>query len=185
MIRCEARRYSAFMEKLHAIIVDGLPTLGIEELADLRRRIDACMVLAPKEEGGSVSLPREEESEFARALYESLAEILAKRTKTKRAPFVAFSKSGSFKEFLRAAQAAEVCHRGWFPKESRAERLSMCALYAELCLDFLEERQQPAFWREISHALDNLPQIIDAFFPGYAESGLLPMVKALRCKRRA
>lgn len=157
----------------------ALPHLSPAELKTVHARVSMLLHLEPKAQASTVA----GEEPFARDLYNAIADLLAKRTKVKRAPFAVFCKQSAYSEhFLPAAKAAEEANAQWFAEQTKAERMSMLMLYARLVLDHLAARSKPAVWALISYTLTDLPEIVDAAFPGYAEAGLLGKVHSIRTK---
>ena len=158
----------------------ALPHLSGAELRDVHMRASALLSIGPKTD---VIGPARGEDSFVRDLYIALGDLLQKRICVRSMPFHVFIKQAAYQQFLPAAQFAEEANGQWFPKQNKAERLSMVMLYARLVLDDIASRSQPAVWRVISAAVLNLPQIVDQAFPGYAEAGLLGIIHRLRTQK--
>ena len=157
----------------------ALPHLSGAELRDVHNRASALLSIGPK-----TAVPARGADDFARDMYIALADLLQKRTQVRSMPHHVFSRQAAYRDqFLPAAQLAEEANAQWFPKQTKAERLSIVMLYAKLVLDDIAARSQPAVWRVISNAVMNLPQIVDQSFPGYAEAGLLGIVHRLRTQK--
>lgn len=163
-------------------IVSALPELSAAELDEVHSRLAALRTIGG---GGRKDKITREINSFAKDAYVVISEAMSKRTRVRNGmPFSAFTKQTIYEsKFLPAVKVAEEANAQWFHQQSKAERMSMLMLYADLVLDFLSDRRMPAVWGSISYALSNLPMIVDLAFPGYAEAGLLGKVHTLRTKR--
>lgn len=167
-----------------ADLLASLPHLSAVELEQVRDRVAVLLTLGPSparriERRGQAL----DADDFARDFYEAVARELQRRTQVKSAPYLQATKSKAFVErFVPAAHSAFQANAQWFPKQTRIERGSMLGLYANLVLDDLARRGQPALWHSIAFAVSNLPQVVDQAFPGYAAAGLLGKVQSLRCR---
>lgn len=168
-------------------VLAALPHLPADVLAKVRDAATVLLAVGPKKasprsgDGATGGVPED----FARALYDAIADAVAKRTRVKATPFHVFSRSATYHDkFLPAAEAAAEANGQWFPKQSKSERASMAALYATLTLDYLDSRRTPVLWPTIAVALASLPAVVDRAFPGYAAAGLLGKIQQLRTRPR-
>lgn len=155
-------------------MLDSLPKLSAQ---DLRALHDRCAVLLALSPTPAKSIAPDD---FGQNLYDALCDELNKRTQTKCPPYHIFLRSGSGKRYEQAALLTAAAHRQWYRTVSAAQLISVCRMYAELMLDYLAASSLPAIWPTITWAVSNLPVIVDTAYPGYAASGLLDMVQALR-----
>ena len=159
-------------------MLSSLPNLTPDELREVRDRASVLLAVGPKYGSKTTG---DVQDDFAHDLYVAVSDILYKRTQVKRMPFKIFSRTSQYRDhYLPAAKAAESANEQWFPKQTRAERLSMVRLYAKLSIDYLDSQARPAEWWNLASAFSALPEIIDLAFPGYAACGLLGKVQALR-----
>lgn len=167
---------------MDAVVLNSLPNLTPDELREVRDRASVLLAVGPKH---SSKTSGEIPNDFVQDLYVASAEILYKRTQVKRMPFKIFARTSQYRDhYLPAAKAAESANQQWFPKQTRAERLSMVRLYAKLAIDYLDGQARPAVWYNLAAAFSSLPEVVDSAFPGYAASGLLGKVQAMRTKVR-
>ena len=165
-------------------IMDVLPHLPAEQLRSIRDQVTVLLAIGGKGAKAGPDVRGNAADDFARDLYEALAAELQRRTRAKSMPFSLFAGSNQYEtHFKAAARNAMDANALWFPKQSRAERMSMVQLYAKLALDYLAGQSRPMVWYNIAAAMNALPQVVDGAFPGYASAGLLGKVQALRTRR--
>jgi hypothetical protein len=163
-------------------LLTALPHLSPAELRTVHERCAALLTIGPKGDSSSEGAPGA--AGFAMDLYGAFSDALLEITKVKSMPFPVFTRTAAGKWFRDAAAVAQQANDVWFPKQSRAERLSMAKLYASLVLDHLAARERPAVWQNISAAVSSLPVLVDYAFPGYAAIGMLGKVQNLRTRPR-
>lgn len=164
-------------------IAKSLLLLKPEELASVRDQATVLLALGSKKGTPRLELRVNGEEDYARDLYAAFAEELSARTRVRSMPYNVFCRNSQYTtHFQPGARAAFQANAQWFPRQSRAERLSMVRLYAKLTLEYLAAQGRPAVWFNIAAALAVLPEVVDTAFPGYAASGLLGKVQTLRCK---
>jgi hypothetical protein len=163
-------------------ILNTLPNLTAEELREVRDRASVLLTIGPKK--SSVKpVHNIAQDDFAYDLYTALSDLLYRRTQIRRAPYKVFARTIQYRDhFLSGATAASDVNQQWFPKQTRAERMSMIQLYVKLVINYLDERGRPAVWGNLASAFSSLPEIVDLYFPGYAASGLLGKVQAMRTR---
>jgi hypothetical protein len=157
-------------------LIAALPEMASEDLRTLHAKLGFLLKVGPKGE-------QETATSFSAVMYSALVDQMVERTKVKYPPFGVFQKQAGYQKFAEACAVVEEANSMWFPKQTRAERVSMTALYAGLVLDRLAERGTTMVWNTINFWLGNLPALVDDAFPGYAMSGLLSKVQMLRTKR--
>ncbi len=137
-----------------------------------------------KSNGGTISATNSAISIWEeRVLYEAIAEGVARALKARSVmPWGRFQQTSLYVRYAKAAALAVETHRGWMPKASRLETLSMLRLYASLVLAYLQADAHAVGWKSVCWALENLPLVVDQHFPNYAQFGLLSMVANLRTK---
>jgi len=162
-------------------VLDALPTLSPDVLRAVHDRCVALLVVGGARLRASIPAGNDD---FAADLYTALTAELRARTQVNGPPYHVFRRLAQHKHFAECAQAAAAANAQWFPQQTRAERLSMLRLYARLVLDYVQEQHRPAVWPVIGAACAALPAVVDRAFPGYAESGLLGKVQALRTRKR-
>lgn len=165
---------------MDTVVLNSLPNLTPDELREVRDRASVLLTIGPKRSSKTTG---DVQDDFVHDLYVATSEILYKRTQVKRMPFKIFSRTSQYRDhYLPAAKAAESANEQWFQKQTRAERLSMVRLYAKLAIDYLDGQGRPAVWYNLAAAFTALPEVVDSAFPGYATSGLLGKVQALRTR---
>lgn len=169
-------------------MISSLPHLSPDDLKAIHDRCAALLSLGSGN-GARLAVQRRVtsvEDEFAEMLYSAISDILMERTQIRCMPFRVFmAQQASSKRYREMIAVANAANDKWFPKQSKAERASMIRLYAECIIKHLVSRHLPLTWHStIPNAVGNLPAIIDRAFPGYAASGMLGQVQALRTKTR-
>lgn len=161
-----------------AKLLTALPHLSPAELRTVHERCTALLAIGPQDPADGAP----GKAGFTMDLYGAIGDALLEITKVKSMPFPMFARTAAGKWFRDAAAVAQQANDIWFPRQTRAERLSMAKLYANLVLDHLAARERPAVWQNISAAVSSLPVIVDYAFPGYAAIGMLGKVQSLRTR---
>ena len=165
---------------MDATLLCSLPNLTSDELREVRDRASALLEIGPKSTKAVINTGQDD---FIHDLYVATSEVIYKRTQVKCAPFCVFSKTSQYRDHYRpAAASAMAANEKWFPKQTRAERMSMVRLYAKLAIDYLAGQGRPAVWYNLAAAFAALPEVVDFAFPGYAASGLLGKVQMMRTR---
>jgi len=165
------------MNSMDKIIID-LPNRTAAELKVIHERCSALLAIGPK--ANAVNMDKGT-SDFAADLYKSIDDLLFERTRVRNAPYLVFLKtSNNAAKYKEAALAAANANATWFPKQTRAERLSMCGIYARVILDYIAAREWVAVWPTINHRIGELPVLVEDAFPGYAANGMLGKVQTMR-----
>ncbi len=149
-------------------IIDNLHHLSTEEWEGLSKRLTFLLTSKKKEK---VRIGEE-------AFYSILDNELSKKLKTKSFPFHKFKRTNSYKTLGEAFEVAldymEVVFKG--EKMTRVKKLQFYLIACKIVLKDQETNPAPLNIKTLLNGFKLLPGLIDRAFPGYAHSGVLPMI---------
>lgn len=150
------------------MIDELLPKLSAKELDVLSTRI--ALLRTSRNSGKSTT---EEE-----AFYNALVSGLGKKISKRQPPFYAFIKQGHYKKFKEAFEGTldyiELAFRN--TRINRPAKLRFYLIATEIVINDFETSPVPLSLKSLINNYGLLPSLMDREFPGYASSGLLPMI---------
>lgn len=145
-----------------------LLNLNLKELEHVQKSIQ--LIMAPKQ--------RERVRLGEEAFYSILDNELSKKLKTKAFPYNKFKRTHSYKLLGEAFEVTLDFMEVVFAKEklTRIKKLHFYLIACKIVLDDQESSPAPLSIKTMLNGFKLLPGLIDRAFPGYARSGLLPMI---------
>lgn len=171
-------------------LMQAAAALSPDELEDFYQRISALRLLTgiaePQQRGRTVKLTAIDWAE--RALYITVVEELQTALKRQPTPWSGFRHSPHYRKFRDAVEKVLAHNDAWCPGQDKLQKTSMLMLYGKLVVSYMMEGRKVGYfqhspWRDVVELLDNLPAVVNYYFPGYAASGLLDKVATLRTAR--
>lgn len=138
-----------------------LTTLKDDELRALHARVGA--LLESKRAEGDEQL-----------LFTAIAQQLDAKGQTWSLGMLA--RNALYTQFQSRCLATTIYVDRFFQPKNRLERLKAFRLLTRVLLRFLENARVPITLKTVVQNLDKIPRLVDDEFPGYLESGVLPML---------
>ena len=156
------------MPRLYEEINNRLPRLSQEELVELSKRIQFLMSTKKRKTN-----PVDED-----AFYSILGNELKRKIRYKAPPLPVFKKTADYKLFSQVFEDTLDYMSEVFKREriTRPKKLHFYLIATKIVLSDCEGSPVPLSMRSLLTSYKLLPGLIDRSFPGYAQSGLLPML---------
>lgn len=152
-------------------VFDALGSMSPEELRKVRARV--AFLLDGVDDAGSA------DSGAEREVYDAIRAALEARGAS-FASFAAFTKTAGYKTFRQEAPRIVDYVKKNFKVSRKNERVRVLFLLSELLLAWFDEARLVPGPRTICQQIGKIPVIVERAFPGYRESGLLPIVAKIK-----
>lgn len=168
-------------------ILEALPNLGPEQLREVAAR--ASFLLNPT--AARVSLAPASSTEDGdgdladQGLVAAEIELVLRRLGNRRPPPLTVILQSKYASAFRDGVARVIDFaRAELRAGNRAEELKAVRLILDLARRDLQERRIPVGPKTLSEQLRRVDQVVECYFPGYAEAGLLPIILRHTRQRR-
>src|SRR5574337_2007760 len=145
-----------------------LPRLSQPELREVAARAAAlCAGPAPARNG---------KADTARVLYDAVAALFAARRGTRLAPYDAFVRGKGGAALRKHADDLRTYIKAHLRPRGRLDEDNTLAMLLGLLYNILVAEGRPLTPNVFCAHLGRVPEVVEAQFPGYLASGLLPVV---------
>lgn len=149
-------------------IISALPSLDKEDLEKIRLVVDD---LLSRRGGGTAT-------EHEQFLFDAMGIILRDEGIRENIHYDLFKKTAAYKTWKANVDDVTAWLRRHFPKQQTKVEMTSLArlLFSKVLVPWMRENGIPVTQGTLANNVGRLPECFDIAFPGYAGSGLAPMI---------